>query len=52
MDFDATVVGNEAQLSKFGHEDTYTGSGRADHLRKPRQKAYKMAFAIKTIRLN
>jgi len=27
------VVANEAQFSKFVHEETHTGSGRADHLR-------------------
>ena len=31
---DAAVVVNEAQFSKFVHEKTHAGPGRADHLRK------------------
>src|SRR3984893_5057573 len=34
MDTDADVVVNEAQFSKFVHEETHTGPGRSDHLRK------------------
>ena len=34
MDLDAAVVVNEAQLSKFVHEETHARSRRADHLRK------------------
>jgi hypothetical protein len=34
VDFDAAVVVNEAQFSKFVHENTHTGPGRSDHLRK------------------
>jgi len=33
VDLDAAVVVNEAQFSKFVHEKTYAGPGRADHLR-------------------
>src|ERR1700726_3836247 len=34
MDFDAAVVLDEAQLSKFVHEETYARPRRSDHLRK------------------
>jgi len=34
VDLDAAVVVNEAQFSKFVHEKTHSGPGRADHLRK------------------
>ena len=34
MDLDAAVVVNEAQFSKFVHEETHARPGRADHLRK------------------
>src|ERR1700730_6812546 len=34
MDTDADVVVNEAQFSKFVHEETHARPGRADHLRK------------------
>jgi hypothetical protein len=35
VDFNTvTVVMNEAQFSKFVHEETYTGPGRPDHLSK------------------
>src|SRR5437667_1677602 len=34
MDFDAAVVLNEAQLSKFVHEETHARARRSDHLRK------------------
>ena len=34
VDFDAAVVLNEAQLSKFVHKETHARPGRADHLRK------------------
>src|ERR1700737_1636928 len=37
VDFDAAVaavVVNEAQFSKFVHEETHPGPGRADHIRK------------------
>ena len=34
VDLDAAVVVNEAQFSKFVHEETHAGPGRADHLRK------------------
>jgi hypothetical protein len=34
MDLDAAVVVNEAQFSKFVHEETHAGPGRANHFRK------------------
>jgi hypothetical protein len=34
VDFDAAVVVNKSQFSKFVHEETYPGSRRSDHLRK------------------
>jgi hypothetical protein len=34
MDFDAAVVVNKPQFSKFVHEETHPGPGRADHIRK------------------
>src|SRR6202040_2911305 len=34
MDFDAAVVVNKPQVSKFVHEKTHPGSGRTDHIRK------------------
>ena len=33
MNFNFSVVANQAQLSKFVHEKTYARSRRADHLR-------------------
>src|ERR1700731_4694013 len=34
MDFDAAVVVNKPQFSKFVHEKTHPGPGRSDHIRK------------------
>ena len=34
MDFDAAVVADETQSSKFVHEKTHPGSGCSDHIRK------------------
>jgi hypothetical protein len=34
VDFDAAVVIDQSQFSKFIHEETHAGSGRSDHLRK------------------
>src|ERR1700730_9291544 len=34
VDFDASVVVNKTQFSKFVHEKTHAGPGRSDHLRK------------------
>ena len=34
MDFDAAVVVNKPQFSKFVHEETHPGPGRSDHIRK------------------
>src|ERR1700704_369324 len=34
VDFDAAVVVNKTQFSKFVHEETHPGPGRSDHLRK------------------
>jgi hypothetical protein len=34
MDFDAAVVVNKPQFSKFVHEKSHPGPGRTDHLRK------------------
>jgi len=34
MDFDAAVVVNKPQFSKYVHEETHPGPGRADHVRK------------------
>ena len=34
MDFDAAVVVNKTQFSKFVHEKTHPGPGRSDHIRK------------------
>jgi hypothetical protein len=33
VDFDAAVVVNKPQFSKFVHEETHAGPGRADHIR-------------------
>jgi hypothetical protein len=34
VDFDAAVVVNEVEFSKFVHEGTHPGPGRSDHIRK------------------
>jgi hypothetical protein len=34
VDFDVAVVVNEAQFSKFVHEETHVGPGRSNHVRK------------------
>jgi hypothetical protein len=31
VDFDAAIVVDEAQLSKFVHEETHARAGRSDH---------------------